>query len=96
MVVTMLEGRVPDDRVPVLTDEYGDAGDDLPPFIDETFLLHADDSDLWRIVTVWKSREALEEYRASVETPRGVLVFRAAGVEPTLTIFDVAVRAAQP
>ena len=95
MVVTMLEARVPHEQAAVLIDEYGGSTDALPPFILETFLLHAAGSDLWRIVTVWESQDALDEYRASVETPEGVRMFRAAGSDPTLTIFDVAAHAAQ-
>jgi hypothetical protein len=96
MVVTMAEARVDPDRRGELMDQYGGTSDDLPPFIVETFLLNAVDSDLWRIVTVWRSREALDEYRASVPTPKAVQVFRAVGAEPTVTIFDTAVHVAQP
>jgi len=96
MLVTMLEAQVPDDQAAVLINEYGAAVDALPPVIVETFLLHAAGSDLWRIVTVWASRDALDEYRRSVDTPAGVLMFRAAGAEPSLAIFDVAAHAAQP
>ena len=74
----MLEARVTDEQAALLTDEYSGANDTLPPFILETFLLHAVGSDLWRIVTVWASRDALDEYRASVETPEGVRMFRSA------------------
>jgi heme-degrading monooxygenase HmoA len=95
MVVTMLEAHVPPDRQGDLLREYEGVGDGLPPFILESFLLRAPDADLWRIVTVWRSREELEGYRASVETPEGVRIFRAAGAEPTLTIFDVAYHVTQ-
>src|SRR5262249_61269337 len=37
----------------------------------------------------WRYREALEEYRRSVETPRGVLLFRVVGAEPLLMMFEV-------
>lgn len=95
MVVTMLEARVPDDQPEVLIDEFGAAAEALPPVIVETFLLHATGSDLWRIVTVWESQDALDQYRASVETPEGVRMFRSAGTEPALTVFEVAGHAAQ-
>ena len=36
------------------------------------------------------SREALAEYRRSVEVPGGILIFRSVGAEPTLSIFEVA------
>lgn len=93
MVVTMLEASVQADREKALTDAYASISGDLPPAIVETLLLHAVGSDAWRIVTVWRSRQDLDDYRASVETPAGVLVFRAADAEPTLTMFDVASRA---
>ncbi len=95
MIVTMLEARVPENGAPVLVDEYRSGTDELPPAILETFLLHTAGSDLWRIVTVWRDRDALEEYRTSVDTPGGVLMFRAAGVEPSLTVFEAAAHATQ-
>lgn len=94
MVVTMLQARVKPDREADLVREYESTVDELPPFIAETFLLHGADGQSWRIVTVWHSREDLDTYRASVETPEGVRIFRAAGSEPTLTILDVAAHAA--
>ena len=95
MVVTMLEARVAHDQAAVLIDRFGAAGDALPPFILETFLLQSAGTDLWRIVTVWASQDALDQYRASVETPEGVRMFRSAGAEPALTVFSVAAHAAQ-
>jgi heme-degrading monooxygenase HmoA len=89
MVVTMLEARVQEDRADLLVDEFGAVGGSLPDSIVESFLLHDASSDLWRIVTVWVSREALATYQTSVETPEGVRMFRAAGAEPSLTVFDV-------
>jgi hypothetical protein len=42
----------------------------------------------WRIQTWWASRDALEAMRGA-GTPAGVLMFRAAGAEPALSIFEV-------
>lgn len=95
MIVTMLEGRVAAERQAELTDAFDAAGAALPPFIVESLLIHAADSDLWRIVTVWASEEALAEYRKAVDTPAGVRMFRSAGVEPTLANFDVVRHVAQ-
>lgn len=93
MIVTMLDGRVPADREADLVRAYERLGD-LPPFITEAFLLHAADSDLWRMMTVVRSREELEDMRESMrssgQVPGGVRVFREVGVEPELTVFDVA------
>ncbi len=92
MVVTMLEARVEEDQAEVLVGQFRAAGDSLPPFIIESSLLHHADSDVWRVVTVWASQEALDAYRASVKTPEGVRMFRAAGAEPSLKVFDVEAR----
>jgi hypothetical protein len=93
MVVTMLEARVAADRSRELVQAYRGSTAHLPPSIVESFLVHATDDERWRIVTVWRSRKELEDYRASVETPEGVRIFRAVGAEPTLTILDVAAHA---
>ncbi len=92
MVVTMLEARVEEDQADLLVGQFRGAGGSLPSFIIESSLLHDADSDVWRIVTVWASQEALDGYRASVETPEGVRMFRAAGAEPSLTVFYVEAR----
>lgn len=88
MIITMLEARVHEEQISGLVDSF-DAHGELPPAIVESFLIREFDSDLWRIVTVWKSREALDEYRTSVDTPGGVLIFRSAGAEPSLTVSEV-------
>jgi hypothetical protein len=95
MVITILEGQVDPDKVAVLKEAFGASSDSLPPQIAESFLAQsATDPTVWRVMTVWRSRDALNEYRQSVETPEGVLMFRRAGGEPTLSIFDVHVHAA--
>ncbi len=86
MVVTMLEAEVLPDRTEELETQFLSAP--LPPAIVESFLLASSDSTMWRLVTVWESKAALDEYRANVETPGGVLMFRSAQAEPTLTVFE--------
>lgn len=93
MLVTMLEAEVTEEDARELVTSFGAEVGSLPSAIRETFLLHESGGDLWRLVTVWKSREALDGYRASVEAPGGVLMFRSAGAEPTLTVFEVAAHA---
>ncbi len=90
MVVTILEAHVALDRWSVLRNAYTSGLDNLPPQMVETFLLQStSDQSLWQIVSVWKSREALNEMRNSGETPAGVVMFRSAGAEPTLSILNV-------
>ena len=94
MVITILEAHVSAEKGPVLQDAYKKGLAQLPPQMVQTFLIQStSDKTLWRILSVWKSREALDEMRNSGETPAGILMFRAAGAEPTLSVFDVAARA---
>lgn len=91
MIATVLEARVAPARHQDLVEEYRARTAGLPAGMVVTYLLHdVADPELWRIVTFWSSREALEAMRASTATPGGVLIFRAAGAEPELTVFDVA------
>ncbi|MDX1690851.1 MAG: hypothetical protein R3290_07505 [Acidimicrobiia bacterium] len=40
------------------------------------------------MLTIWRSRDELDEYLASVDTPAALEAFRAAGVEPELTMWE--------
>lgn len=87
--MTILDAHVPKERWTDLKDAFV-SGPALPPPLAQTFLLQdAVEPTRWNIVSHWRSRESLEEYLQSVETPGGVLMFQAAGVEPTLSKFDV-------
>jgi heme-degrading monooxygenase HmoA len=89
MVMTILEGHVAPEKADALERAYREALNESDPGLVQTFLLHSSaDSTLWRIATVWSSREALAEMR-KLGTPRGVLIFRAAGAEATLSVFDI-------
>ena len=91
MVMTMLEAQVPPERWDDLRASY-EARARLPESgaILESFLIQGtENTSVWRIVTVWRDREALEAMRSSGETPTGVLIFRDAEAQPRLTIFNV-------
>ena len=92
MVLTVLEGRVPLDRVRDLLRPFEETRTSpLPPFVVRSFLLRSDnDQDVWRIMTVFRSRDELEAMWASGQTPRAVAMFRAAGVEPSFSLFNIA------
>ena len=91
MVITVLEANVEAGKWSALQDAYRKGTKEgLPPQMVQTFLLQSTSNQtLWQIISVWKSREALEEMRNSGETPAGILMFRAAGAEPKLTVFAV-------
>ncbi|MBI5880096.1 MAG: antibiotic biosynthesis monooxygenase [Chloroflexi bacterium] len=86
----MLEAQVAPEQWTTLEQTYKDAVKALDPGLVQTFLLHnLKNANTWQIVTVWESREALDAMRNSGQTPRGVLIFRAAGAEPALSVFVV-------
>ncbi len=90
MVLTILEAHVEQDKVALLHESFSQGILHLDAGIVQTFLLQGmKDPSQWRIMTVWQSREALDEMRHTGETPRGVLMFRAAAADPVLTVFDV-------
>lgn len=90
MVITVLEARVASEQAATLENTFRDAVKTLDPGIVQTYLLHAlKDAALWQIVTIWESREVLDAMRNSGQTPRGVLIFKAAGAEPTLHVYGV-------
>jgi hypothetical protein len=90
MVVTVLEAHVARDRIGDLERAWRDGSRTLPPGLIESFLARdASDDMLFRIITLWSSREVLEKMRASVDKPKGVQFFESAGGTPQLSILDV-------
>ena len=90
MVLTILEATVAPERAADLQAAFRGAAAQLPPgFIRSYLASAAADPTRWRIETLWTSREALAAMRQT-GTPAGVLMFRAAGAEPSLSLFDVA------
>jgi hypothetical protein len=88
-VMTVLEARVPQEKWAELEARYGQSIP-LPAQMIETFLVQStDDPELWRGVSVWRSRAELEAYRRSVDVPGGFLIFRSVGAEPSVSVFDV-------
>ena len=89
-VFTVLESRVLPERVVDLQAAYAEAarGPFPPGLVRSTLLQHTLEQNLWRIETVWQSKEALAAMRQAPGKPRGVQIFEAAGSQPSLTIFD--------
>ncbi|MDB1087511.1 antibiotic biosynthesis monooxygenase [Streptomyces sp. ACA25] len=50
----------------------------------------------WRVQSVWRSRAALEAVRSSPKLRAAPHLFRDAGAEPELAVFDIAVRRVVP
>ena len=92
MVITILEAIVAPDREADLLAAFEDAGrGEIEEGLQRSYLARkASDPGTWRILTSWRTREDLQRMRESGETPRGVLIFRAAGAAPTLEVWEVA------
>jgi quinol monooxygenase YgiN len=91
MVLTILEAHVEPSQETALKAAYSSAtaSGSYPAGLVRTELLHdLRDATRWRIQTLWASREALDAMRGK-GTPTGILIFRAAGAEPALSIFEV-------
>jgi hypothetical protein len=89
-VLTVLEAHIPPERQDDLKAAYHEAVVDSPPpgLVRSMLVQDINDRMLWRIETLWESREALAAMRGT-GTPRGVLIFRAAGAEPVLAVLEV-------
>ena len=92
MIMTVLEAQVDPARHNDLLNAYHEAARDPKPagLVRSTLLQASGDPSVWRIETLWESREALLAMRSAGGTPRGILIFRAAGAEPAVSMFTVA------
>jgi hypothetical protein len=89
MVLTVLEASVSPGREGDLKDAFRSAAAQVPPGLVRSHLIRSvADASLWRIETLWSDRSALDAMRQS-GTPAGILMFRSAGAEPALSVFDV-------
>jgi hypothetical protein len=91
MLMTILEARVEPENAPTLQEEFQLQTQNVPPEIAATYLANSTaDTNVWRIVTVWNFSLADLQAMRQRGTPAGVLMFRAAGAEPTLSVFEIA------
>lgn len=92
-VLSVTSATLPPAAEARVTEAYRTATAKLPHMVITTALVRGEANE-WRIVTVWRSREQLEEYRRSVDTPAAVAIFREAGAEPAVAVYDVVHEAA--
>jgi len=88
-VLSITSATVPPEAEAAVTGAYRDVTSKLPHAVLHTVLVKGDAND-WRIITLWRSREQLDEYRRQVGTPAAVKIFQDAGGRPTVEILDVA------
>lgn len=94
MVITILEAGIPSDRLANAEVVFREGMKELPDEIIESFFVRDENhSNRFRLVTVWRSMEALLAMRQSGVKPKGVQMFEEVGAKPELSIFDVVVHA---
>lgn len=93
-IMTVLEAHVPPERWSELVALYERGAAHLPSQMLRTMLVQGEtDRTLWRGISIWRSRAALDEYRRSVTTPGGIAMFQAVGAQPVLSMWSVAASA---
>jgi hypothetical protein len=89
-IMTVLEGHVPSDQWNALTEGMAQIASQRPADLLASYLVQSTtDPTLWRTVGIWSSQQAFEDFRASVQTPPPLALFRSLGVQPTLALFEI-------
>jgi heme-degrading monooxygenase HmoA len=87
-VVTMVSAHVRPERVADVIEGFVAAVRAGMPERRHTSLFRGD-GDLMRIVTVWRSREDLERYRATAQEPLAVTLLEQAGGTPVVDVLEL-------
>lgn len=85
-VMSILEAEMPADKAAKLEANFAEGIKALEPGVSEIFFIK--NGGKCKIVILWESKEALFAMK-SKGTPKAVLMFRYAGVEPSLLAYDV-------
>lgn len=90
-VMTIVEGRVPASRAAEFENAYAALKKDAPVegLVRSSLLRSSDKPDIYRIETVWESREALDRMRSSTQVPKAVELFRNVGASPHVEIYEI-------
>ena len=88
-IVTILEAHVSQENWETLQKAYWELGVGSKIRPTQSFLIQNKEiPTLWRIISIWEDMESLQNVKQSGETPAGILIFRAAGAEPKLEVFE--------
>jgi hypothetical protein len=87
MINTMVQAGVPAEKWDALKSAFQAMTRKLPPQIVGTYLVQGlKEQHRWCLITLWRSPEALMEYREAVGVPEGIQMFRDLGIEPEPSI----------
>ncbi len=90
-VITIVEGRVPASKAREFETAYASLKQDAltQGLIRSSLLRKSDNPEIYRIETVWESREALEKMRSNTQTPKAIELFQKVKASPRLEIYDI-------
>ncbi len=90
-VITIVEGKVPVSKAKEFETAYASLKQDAltPGLIRSSLIRKSDNPEIYRIETVWESREALEKMRSSTQTPKAIELFQKVKASPHLEIYDL-------
>ncbi|KCZ73258.1 hypothetical protein ANME2D_00321 [Candidatus Methanoperedens nitroreducens] len=90
-VITIVEGNVPISKAEEFETAYASLKQEtLSPGLIRSYLLrNSNNPEIYRIETVWESREALEKMRRSTQTPKAIELFQKIKATPHLEIYDI-------
>ena len=90
MIMTILECNIDESKWNLLKSKYSEIIKKMPIQMVRTYLVqNAKNRNIWRVISVWKSKEKLLEYRETVPSPEGIMLFKSLGIEPVLTLFEI-------
>ncbi|MDD5172387.1 MAG: hypothetical protein PHF60_05120, partial [Candidatus ainarchaeum sp.] len=84
MVISILEAEMPTDKAAKLETNFAEGIKALEPGVSEMFFIK--NGGKCKIIILWESKEALFAMKCK-GTPQAVLMFRYAGVEPSLLAY---------
>ena len=91
-VITILEAKVIESNWELLEETYQKETINIPVSIKQTQLIQSQkEPNKWRIITNWRSQEALDQMRAAEEVPVAMRIFKAAHATPLLEVWDLKV-----
>ena len=90
MIMTSVEAHVAPEKHELLRQTFREQTLNPPRELKQVLLIQSSsDPTLWRTVGFWPNRVVFEGYRNSGEVAAAFKVFRSAGAEPTVHVFDV-------
>jgi hypothetical protein len=91
-VMTIVSGRLPDSMTAKFEAAYDELGKGpIDEGLVRSALLRKCDTTgvLYKIETLWESREALAKMRSGPQPPKAPQLFLMAGVQPSFEVFDM-------